>query len=125
VAESLVGDVRGFGELLFDLATGRDPPIQGAPNPHTRNTAFNELVEKCLTSMADGPGYVSLADGDLWRDLNAALAFERARTPAAEGRRRPNPPGQGFGRGRRYLAMVGALLFVGLLLAVVSKVLLE
>ena len=124
IAESLVGDVRGFGELLFDLATGHDPPNQGVPNPHTRNAAFNALVEKCLTSMADGPGYVSLADADLWRDLNAALALERARQPA-HWQKQPNQRRSGFGSGRRYLAMVGALLFIGLLLAVASKVFFE
>jgi serine/threonine protein kinase len=124
VAESLVGDVRGFGELLFDLATGHDPPTQGVPNPNTGNAAFDVLVEKCLTSMADGPGYVSLADAELWRDLDAALALERARTHP-DGRTRPEPPRYVPGGGRRYLAMVGALLFIGLLLAVASKVFLE
>ena len=120
VAESLVGDVRGFGELLFDVATGHDPPTQGAPNPHTGNAAFDALVEKCLTSVADGPGYVSLADAELWRDLNAALALERAR-----GHVKPKPRRVLLGDGRWYLAMVGALLFIGLLLAVASKVFLE
>lgn len=123
IAESLVGDVRGFGELLFDLATGHDPPAQGAPNPHTGNAVFDVLVEKCLTSVADGPGYVSLADAVLWRDLDAALALERAR-PRSPGSR-PTRPRYVPARGRRYLAVVGALLFVGLCLAVASKVFLE
>jgi serine/threonine protein kinase len=122
IAESLVGDVRGFGELLFDLATGHDPPTQGVPNLHTGNTTFDGLVEKCLTSSADGPGYVSLADAVLWRDLEAALALERARQ--AEGPQ-PNPARYVHGHGRRYLTVVGALLFLCLCLAVVSKVFFE
>jgi serine/threonine protein kinase len=121
IAESLVGDVRGFGELLFNLATGYDPPTLGVPNPHTGNTAFDSLVEKCLVSMADGPGYVSLADEVLWAHLEAALELERGRSrPEAEERK---PPRYVIGRG--YLAVVGALLFICLVLAVASKVLFE
>jgi hypothetical protein len=116
IAESLVGDVRGFGELLFDLATGHDPPTQGAPNPNTGNAAFDALVARCLMSTADGPGYVSLADAALWRDLEAALAVERARPPVEARRSRAT---------RFAIAVVGALLFLGLCLAVVSKVFLE
>jgi hypothetical protein len=123
VAESLVGDVRGFGELLFNLATGHDPPMQVVTNPHTGYTAFELLVEKCLTSMADGPGYVSLADAVLWDDLEAASTLERARTHA--GTRRSTVPRSAPAPGRKYLAVVGVLLFLGLLLAVVSKVLIE
>jgi serine/threonine protein kinase len=123
IAESLVGDVRGFGELLYDLATGHDLPLNDVPNPHTGNTAFDALVEKCLTSTTDGSRYVSLADALLWRDLEAALALERTRTQAA--RPQPKPPRYATRRGRRFLAVVGALLFIGLVLAVVFKVFLE
>jgi serine/threonine protein kinase len=125
VAESLVGDVRGFGELLFNLATGHDPPTQGVPSPQTGNAAFDFLVEKCLTSMADGPGYVSLADTVLWADLEAARVLDRAR-PQQVAKPPPTPPRHRLSKtGRRYLALVGALLFIGLVVAVASKVLFE
>jgi hypothetical protein len=121
IAESLVGDVRGFGELLFDVATGHDPPGQGAPNPHTGNRAFDALVEKCLTSMADGPGYVSLADTALWLDLEAALVTARAAPPIDA--QQPGRSRSPTGLAGRYLAVVGACLFIGLLAAVACKVL--
>ena len=50
VIQSLVSDVNGFGELLFMLATGREPPSEGEPTPATGNTAFDALVVKCLTA---------------------------------------------------------------------------
>ncbi|MDQ6672657.1 MAG: hypothetical protein M3069_18270, partial [Chloroflexota bacterium] len=117
IAESLVGDVRGFGELLFDVATGHDPPTQVPPNPHTGNTVFDALVEKALTSVADGPGYLSMADRMLWADLAAAFAFDRGARPVRGGRAnrsRFRAPG----RERRYLAVLGVFLFLGLVVAV-------
>ncbi len=120
VAESLVGDVRGFGELLFDVATGRDPPAQGPPNPNSGNAAFDALVEKCLTSVAGGPGYTSVADAGLWLDMAAALDREPDRTPVGG-----SLPGRPLvpGGGRRYLAVLAASLLIGLVAAVACKVL--
>src|SRR5207244_6381703 len=37
IAQRLVEDVNGFGELLFILATGREPPTETSPDPRTGN----------------------------------------------------------------------------------------
>jgi serine/threonine protein kinase len=119
VAERLVGDVRGFGELLFDLATGRDPPTTGVPNPGTGNAIFDALVEVCLTSQADGPGYTCLADDVLWRDLEKAKAAE-PQSRSGEAREGSNPFRNVLTRWS--VAGLGVLLFISLVVAVVSKV---
>jgi hypothetical protein len=116
ITERLVADVRGFGELLFNLATGRDPPTDHAPNPRTGNAIFDLLVETCLTSQADGPGYSCLADDGLWRDLKKALTVERAQK-----QRSHDDPLRQF-ISRRSLAGVGAVLFISLVAAVASRV---
>jgi serine/threonine protein kinase len=118
IGERLVADVHGFGELLFDLATGREPPVDSDPNPHTGNDAFDVLVLRCLTSEVDGPGYVCMADNALWHDMETALATESARRRAANWRTGPLR----YLVDRRSLAGIGTLLFIGLIVAVVSKV---
>jgi hypothetical protein len=119
VAERLVADVRGFGELLFDLATGRDPPTEGAPNPRTGNSSFDSLVEHCLTSQPDGHGYTCLADDGLWRDMEKAVEVEQAtRSRAAKW-------DAGLLRlvaSRWPIAGVGMILFISLLVALMSKI---
>ncbi|HLZ30961.1 MAG TPA: hypothetical protein VKV73_26890 [Chloroflexota bacterium] len=118
IAELLQRDVHGFGELLFVLATGREPPTDSTPDPHTGNAAFDRLVIKCLTAEAEvEEDYVCLADNRLWKDLNDALDVEKTRPK----------PGLPTGRMRvlmdkRALAGIGGLLFVGLVAAIASKV---
>jgi serine/threonine protein kinase len=119
VAERLVADVRGFGELLFDLATGRDPPIDGEPNPRTGNPHFDSLVEHCLTSQPDGRGYTCLADDVLWRDIEKAVEVEEATRQRAE---KWESSLFRLVLSRWSIAGVGMLLFVGLVVAVMSKV---
>jgi hypothetical protein len=119
VAQRLIDDVHGFGELLFVLATGADPPIDGVPQPRTHNPDFDALVVMCLTSEAHGPGYVCLADNRLWHDLEKALATEKRLQAKALRSRGPIR----FILNRRSLAGLGALLFVALVLAVAAKVL--
>jgi hypothetical protein len=118
VAELLLEDVHGFGELLFVLATGREPPTDISPDPHTGNAAFDRLVIKCLTAEAEVPDhYVCLADYGLWHDLEHALDVEKTR---------PKPhvrSGQmQYLLDKRALAGVGGLLFLGLIAAIGSKV---
>ena len=118
VAELLLQDVHGFGELLYVLALGREPPTDTTPDPHTGNAAFDRLVIKCLTAEADvDEHYVCLADNLLWKDLNSALQEEKRRPKprAPTGRMR-------FLTDKRALAGVGGLLFVGLIAAIASKV---
>ena len=79
VIQSLVSDVNGFGELLFMLATGREPPSEGEPTPATGNTAFDELVVKCMTADVDTHAYSCLGDEALWRDFEYAVTVEHAR----------------------------------------------
>jgi serine/threonine protein kinase len=120
ITERLVADVRGFGELLFNLATGRDPPTNDAPNPRTGNAVFDLLVETCLTSQADGPGYSCLADDGLWRDLKKALTVERAKKQRADDNLLSSRVRLFVSR--RSLAGVGAVLFISLLAAVASRI---
>ncbi len=80
-ARDLVGDVNGFGELLFTLATGQEPPAEGEPNPDTGNLAFDTLVMRCMTSEPGASGYTSLADESLWADLERARAVQYRRIP--------------------------------------------
>jgi hypothetical protein len=69
---ALIADVRGFGEILVLLTSGRATP------PTTGNRPFDNLVGACL---AEGQ-YASMADQRLWRELAAAEHEEarRART---------------------------------------------
>jgi serine/threonine protein kinase len=113
--QHLVDDVNGFGELLYMLATGREPPSEGEPNPETGNPAFDTLVRNCLTSEPEGPGYVCLADNGLWRDLERALAVERVRN-------RPKFTWR-FLAGRPALAVLGVMVFGALMVALASKLL--
>jgi len=66
-------DVRGFGRLLYELATGREV-TEVRSHPRTRNSALNRVVVRCL----GGAPYASLADADLWRDLELAFEIEDA-----------------------------------------------
>jgi serine/threonine protein kinase len=116
-AQRLVDDVNGFGELLYVLATGREPPVDGEPGLDTDNPAFSGLVLKCMSSEVDGSGYACLADNGLWRDLEKALAFERARKPLN--------PVQRFLLSRRSIGALGVVLFAALLAAIASKFLLS
>lgn len=113
VAQRLVNDVNGFGELLYILATGREPPAEGEPTLETGNPLFDTLVLNCLTSEVENSRYVCMADNALWRDLEKALAFEHAR-------RRPHPFGQ-LVFNRAALGLFGVALFVLLALAIASK----
>lgn len=107
VARQLVSDVNGFGELLFMLATGREPPPDEDPSPATGNTAFDALVERCITAEPGARGYALMAGDGLWRDLEQAKRVERRRS--REVLLRP------------VLGIVGVLLFCVLVLAVLSK----
>jgi hypothetical protein len=80
-ASALAGDVRGFGELLYQAATGRKSADQ--PRLATGNAIFDALVLKCLSSTPDvEDSYLCLADQALWRDLQKALDAEtRDRVP--------------------------------------------
>jgi serine/threonine protein kinase len=118
VAQQLAEDVHGFGELLFVLATGREPPTDQLPDPRSGNPQFDALVVKCLTSEAHGPGYVCLADNGLWHDLEKALATEKRRK---QGDRPVWGPAR-YLLNRRSLAGLGVVLFVALLAAIGSKV---
>jgi hypothetical protein len=113
IAHLLVADVNGFGELLYSVATGREPPDEGTPDPETGNPAFDALVVSCLTSNVASNGYVCMADNRLWRDLEKALAFERTR-------RRP-PPGARWLPGRPVLAVLALVLLGLLILAIAIK----
>lgn len=113
VAQLLIADVNGFGELLYMLATGREPAVEGTPDPATGNHPFDALIVNCLTSNPDGSGYVCLADNGLWRDLEKALTFERTR-------RRP-PPGVRWLLSRPVLGGVAVVLMALLALAVAAK----
>jgi hypothetical protein len=118
-AELLIKDVHGYGELLFVVATGRDPPTEGLPDPRTGNHAFDALVVNCLTSESDGPGYSCLADRRLWQDLETARLAERTRKRVAKQALSGRLP---YLLNRWSLAGAGVVLFVGLVAAVVSKV---
>ena len=77
VALSLLQDVHGFGELLYSLASGCEPPAEGSVDPGTDNPHFNALVVRCLQAELATDEYSSLADERLWRDLDRSAAFER------------------------------------------------
>lgn len=113
VIQSLVSDVNGFGELLFMLATGREPPPEGDPTPATGNAAFDDLVVKCVTADVDTRAYSCLADEALWRDFEFALTVERAR------KQRPALPD--LLHSRLILAVVGMVLLLLLVWSVASK----
>jgi hypothetical protein len=70
-AAAMAADVRGFGELLHEVATGREAD-SGAASLHSGNAAFDALVHRCLLPNT----YVCLADEALWRDFDKALAAE-------------------------------------------------
>lgn len=107
-AQRLVADVNGFGEVLYMVATGREPPADEDPNPSTGNAAFDRLVVRCITAEPGERGYASLAGDALWRDLQAANAAERSRHQCAVT--------------RPVLAMMGLLVLAVLIVALVSKV---
>jgi hypothetical protein len=109
----LVHDVNCFGELLYNVATGREPPAEGEPTPGTGNSAFDAFVAKCLISEISNGGYTSLADSTLWRDLHAARAFESQR-------RRPHRLSR-IALMRPTLVLTALVLFCLLLVAVTAK----
>jgi serine/threonine protein kinase len=77
-ASALAGDVRGFGELLYQSATGSELPDRAKLS--TGNPAFDAVVLKCLSSTPDiDDSYVCLADEALWRDMQKAIDAESAR----------------------------------------------
>jgi hypothetical protein len=117
IGELLVDDVRGFGELLFMLATGREPPSEGVPNPDTGNTTFDLLVVTCMTSVADERGYVCLADPGLWQQLYRAGEVEKVRQQKQRGVSGP----MRYVMNRRSLAGIFAILLLSLVVAVASK----
>jgi serine/threonine protein kinase len=119
IAQRLVEDVHGFGALLYNVATGNEPPLDVRPDPRTRNAAFNLLVERCLTSEVDGSGYLCLADNGLWHDLETAHDVERA----GNSRWRPGWRILRHGFDRRHLAVAGAVLFLGLATALAARAL--
>jgi serine/threonine protein kinase len=74
-AAVLATDVRGFGELLYQAATGRES-VDQPPLP-TGNPTFDALVVKCMSSTPEvDDSYVCLADQALWRDLQRAIEAE-------------------------------------------------
>lgn len=82
-ASALAGDVRGFGELLYQAATGHESADQ--PTLLTGNRSFDALVLKCLSSTPEvDDSFVCLADPALWRELQKAIELES--------RRRRKPP---------------------------------
>jgi hypothetical protein len=84
-ADALAGDVRGFGELLYELSSGRESAATPGVST-TGNVAFDALMLQCLSSAPDARGsYVCLADEALWRDVQKALDAE-ARRPSAGAR---------------------------------------
>jgi hypothetical protein len=113
VIQSLVSDVNGFGELLYVLATGCEPPVNGEPNPATGNTAFDGLVVRCMTADVDAHAYTCLRDEALWRDFAHAREVERGRKRAA--------PLLDLPRSRAFLAIVGLVLLFLLVLALLAK----
>jgi hypothetical protein len=113
VIQCLISDVNGFGELLYVLATGREPPTEGEPTPATGNAAFDALVLNCTMADVDTHAYTSLGDEALWRDLELARKVEQVRT-----QRSPLPE---LLLSRPFLAVVGIILFCLLVLAVASK----
>jgi hypothetical protein len=113
VIQCLVSDVNGFGELLYVLATGCEPPSEGDPNPGTGNLAFDGLVVRCMTADVDAHAYTCLRDEALWRDFAQAREVERARA-------RTRPLSDPL-HSRPFLAVVGLVLFCLLVLAVVVK----
>lgn len=108
-AQHLARDVNGFGELLFMVATGREPPVEAEPNPSTGNALFDQLVVRCVTTEPGERGYASLAGDGLWRDLQAAHAAERTRRQY-EALTRP------------LLAGLAVLMLAVLIVALMSKV---
>jgi hypothetical protein len=110
----LIDDVNSFGELLYNLATGQEPPAQGEPNPGTGNTVFDALVMNCISSEVAAGGYTSLADNALWRDLRKAQTFEsqRKRTRALPRITLTQPS----------LGVVAVILFCLLLLTITARV---
>jgi hypothetical protein len=113
VVQSLVSDVNGFGELLYVLATGHEPPAEGEPSPSTGNAAFDALVVRCIEADVDERAYSCLGDDALWRDFESARAVERAR------QQRQTLPDLIYSR--PLLAVVGVVLFCLLVLAVMAR----
>jgi hypothetical protein len=114
VVQCLVSDVNGFGELLYELATGHEPPAEGDANPETGNAAFDDLVVSCMNADVDTHAYTSLRDAALWRDLALARAVEDRRV-----RHGPLP---NLLHNRLFLGAIGLMLFCLLMLAVMAKV---
>jgi hypothetical protein len=116
VVQCLVSDVNGFGELLYVLATGREPPSEGEPDPATGNAVFDRLVVGCMTADVDAHAYTCLRDEALWRDFAKAREVEHGRA-SRRLRTLPDPL-----HSRVFLAAVGLVLFLLLVLAVMAKI---
>jgi hypothetical protein len=116
VVQCLVSDVNGFGELLYVLSTGCEPPSEGDPNPATGNPAFDDLVVRCMTADVDAHAYTCLRDDALWRDFEQARTVELARSRS----KRANPLPDLL-NSRPFLAVVGLVLFCLLLVALIAK----
>jgi hypothetical protein len=112
--EWLAEDVRAFGDLLAQLATGVGPGAGGDAGDgalRSGNPAFDTLVARCRRSYpGDGAGYVCLADEGLRFDLQRALDVQEGRAghrsswSALRGRLGPLPrwlPRLPWGRDRR------------------------
>jgi hypothetical protein len=110
----LVDDVNAFGELLYNLATGREPPAEGEPTPGSGNRVFDAFVVKCLTSEINSAGYISLADNALWRDLEQARNFDSRR-------RTVQPLLSRIALTQPSLAVMAVILFCLLVVALAAK----
>ena len=75
--QQLAQDVRDFGDLLAQLATGQEGFPATASSAAA--TAFDTLVDRCLRSFPEvSEGYICLADEGLRFDLQRALDVQDA-----------------------------------------------
>jgi hypothetical protein len=107
VSDWLAEDVRAFGELLYQLASGQESRETGGAIA-SGNPAFDVLVSRCFASYAGATqGYVCLADEGLRHDLQKALDHEARRQSGPRWVARLRRLTRAFAR-RGRIAIVGA-----------------